>query len=210
VQARLSPGSGGDVAYEVLTRLDLPPGSYQLRVAATGSLGAMPAPDPRVPAVALIAPDEDIRGKAGSVYCDVDVPDFAAAPLSLSGIALNLSPGLTAGPKERLASVLPIVPTTERTFRRIDQVTAFVRVYQGGTGTVAPVTLVVRVIDGRGRTVIEASDEIAADRFQSARAADSILDVPVARLAPGPHLLTLQATRGTVSTPARVVRFDVQ
>ena len=59
--------ASGLAEYEVLSRIDLKPGRYQLRTAANvGSLGT-----------------------AGSLYYDVVVPDFMDAPLSLSALVLS-------------------------------------------------------------------------------------------------------------------------
>ena len=40
-----------------------------------------------------------------------DVPDFARAPLSLSGIVLSAAPGTVSGPRDAFADILPVVPT---------------------------------------------------------------------------------------------------
>ena len=71
----------------VLSQIDLPPGRYQLRVAA-GNAG----------------------GKVGSVLYDLDVPDFYKAPLTMSGVALTSASAaqvVTIKPKDPLADVLP-------------------------------------------------------------------------------------------------------
>ena len=54
--------------YELISRLRLPPGRYEIRVGA----------------------EED--GRAGSVFASVDVPDFSRAPLSISGVLVERVP----------------------------------------------------------------------------------------------------------------------
>jgi hypothetical protein len=69
VRVALRPSGQTTVAYELLTRLDLAPGRYQLRAAAESAL----------------------QGKAGSIFYDLEVPDFARGSLSLSGVALAVA-----------------------------------------------------------------------------------------------------------------------
>jgi len=176
-----------DVSYEVLSRVDLPAGRYQVRLAASSSM----------------------QGKSGSVFLDVDVPDFSTGDVSMSGVLLSVTPGPPAAPKDKLASLVPVVPTTERTFTGSDRVVAFARVYQGGKKALAPVTLTSRIVDGRGTAVFDATESVGADRFSANRAADYRLDLPLARLAPGLHLLTIDAQSGKV-TARRAVRFVVR
>ena len=68
--------------YELMARLNLKPGRYQLRVSAQSKL----------------------RDTAGSVFTDLDVPDFSKAPLSLSGVILHAEPGLPAPFAESVAA----------------------------------------------------------------------------------------------------------
>lgn len=183
----LRPAPGEAARYEVVSRLDLAPGRYQLRLAAQSSL----------------------QGKSGSVYYDVEVPDFTKDALLLSGLVLSATPGVASVPADRLASLVPVVPTTRREFTTGDQVTAFLRVYQGGRKPLAPVALVARIVDGPGATVFEKTETLAADRFSSARAADYRLELPIATLAPGSHLLTVETTLGDRAIARRDVRFDM-
>jgi VWFA-related protein len=201
------PGFGTMVGYEVMSRLRLAPGRYQLRLAAETSVHGIQV-TPGAPRVMMVDPDADISNKSGSVYCDLDVPDFANAPLSLSGVVFSVLPAVTSGPKNALASILPVVPTTLRQFTNTDLVTALVRTYQGGKGAVVPVTLDVRIVDGKDAKVFETTEPLTADRFAKGRAAEYSLAVPIAQLKTGPHLLTIEAKAGDKSVK-RDVRFDV-
>jgi hypothetical protein len=182
----IRPGATGLAEYEVLSRLDLKPGRYQLRIAAhVGSLSTN-----------------------GSLYYDVDVPDVSRAALSLSSVVLSVSPGPVVAPADALAGVLPVVPTTRRTFTVGDNVSAFVRVYQGGKRAVSPLTLRLQLQDEAGRPIMERSQDLPAATFNAARSADVRVEVPVARLARGVYLLTIDA--GTAASPVRrALRFQV-
>ena len=201
-------GFGSTIGYEILSRVDLAPGSYRLRVAAESSLHGIQLA-PRAPAVALLGPGEDTGSKSGSVYCDLDVPDFANTPLSLSGVVLSVTPGVVSGPKDRLKGVVPVIPTTMREFARDDQVTGFLRVYEGGTGALAPVTLSIQIVNGQDAVVVRTAETLGADRFAKGRAADYFVELPIARLKRGPHLLTVEANTGG-KTARRDVRFEVR
>jgi VWFA-related protein len=185
----LRAGATGLVEYEVLSRLDLRPGRYQLRIAAhVGSLST-----------------------SGSLYYDVDVPDVSKAPVSLSPLVLSASPGPIVAPRDALADVLPVVPTTRRVFAAGDRVTAFARVYQGGRSAVQSVALRLRLQDQNGQTVMDRLQDLPAASFSSARSADVRVELPVVRLPPGPYLLTVDAAAGADDAPvSRDVRFTVQ
>src|SRR5262249_1140098 len=87
--------SGGDARYEVLSRLDLPRGRYMLRFGLHSSS----------------------LDSSGSVYSEVEIPDFVRDPVSLSGVVITVSPGITSAPKDILGSLVPVTPTTQREFR---------------------------------------------------------------------------------------------
>ncbi len=184
--------------YDMITRLDLAPGRYQLRVALHSSL----------------------QGKSGSVFYDLDVPDFAALPLALSGVVVTANPGSVAAPKDALAGLLPVAPTSSRAFGKDQQVTALMRVYQragraggaggaGGDEALAPVPMSVMIFDATGAMVFDASPTLAVERFARDRAADCAFDLPIANLQPGPHLLRIEARLGD-TTARRDVRFEVR
>ena len=181
----LRPDATALAEYEVLSRLDLKPGRYQLRIAANvGSLAT-----------------------SGSLYHDVEVPNFSSAAVSLSGLLLSASPGPVVGSHPTVAAVVPVVPTTRRTFTASHQVSAFTRVYQGGRGPLTAVTLRVQLRNAANELVVDRREELAASRFNAARSADVKVDVPVARLPAGEYLLTVDT--GTPTPVRRDSRFRV-
>lgn len=184
----LRPGSTRQVAYEVLGRMELAPGRYELRLAA----------------------DSAALGLKGSVYCEVDVPDFSKGAVSLSGVVLSAPTAApAAGGVDSLASLLPVVPTSLREFAAADRVLAFLRVYQGGDRPLASVVLKARIVDSRNAAALEKTETLGPSRFDSARAVDFALDLPTSTLAAGAYLLTIEATAGN-TTARRDVRFSVK
>lgn len=183
-RVRLRAGAAQRDSCEVLSRLDLNPGRYQLRVAAT------------------------MRGRTGSVYHDVEVPDFAGSALSLSGVAITATPAVPSSPNDRLLSIMPLVPTARRDFAPTDRVSAFVFVYQGRGHALAPVTIRARILDSLSTMVFESSSTLEAALFKTRRAAEHRLDLPLASLRPGPHLVTFEAMMGE-SRDRRDVPFTV-
>ena len=84
-----------DSSYELLSKIDVKPGRYLVRVGAHHAS----------------------VGTSGSVYADVEVADFSKAALSMSGVALSVTFGRPAEPKDALASLMPVIPTTRGSSR---------------------------------------------------------------------------------------------
>jgi VWFA-related protein len=173
--------SGGQ--YEVMQRLPLSPGRYELRLGA--KIG---------------------NHRTASVYTHVDVPDFAREPLSLSGLVLSAIPSPKAA-KDTFKDLMPVTPTARRTFRRSDRVTALLRVYQGGTHPVVPVTITTRLVDGMNAQVGGGVRPVDVASFGTARSFDDQFDLPV-QLPPGEYLLTVDVAAGG-KTAQRTLRFRV-
>jgi VWFA-related protein len=180
------PDASGSMTYELLSRLTLKPGRYELRLAVDASVN-----------------------QRGSVYTFVDVPDFAQQPLSLSGIVLGATPGPLSAPEDAFANLLPIVPTARRTFTAADRATVFVRVYEASKKPPLAATLTTRIVDTNDGVVSTETVTIAADRFKDARVADHRIELPLSTLAKGQYLLTVDTTAGEYSA-RRGVRFSVQ
>jgi len=161
------------VHYELLTRLQMAPGRYQIRVAAESALHA----------------------KEGSLHYDVVIPDFTKGDLNLSGVIISAEPNVPAAGSERLGAVVPVVPTSRREFWPGDSVSAFVRVYQKARAT-DPVKLTLQVRDADDRKVFERSDTLATTLTASLRSADYRIALPLNVLPPGPYLLTVEAASG--------------
>ena len=148
--------------------------------------------------------------RLGGLFYDVGVPDFASQAISLSGVVVGREPGEFLSLPANLKGLVPLVPSASRTFGRADDVSAFFRVYQGGTATVLPVVLSVRVLDDQGTAVVDLSESLDANRFGTHRAVDYLYRLPLDRLTAGRYLLTIEARRPDRVTPKRDVPFSVR
>ena len=180
-------GASGLADYEVLARLNLKPGRYQLRTAA--HVGALTT--------------------SGSLYYDVEIPDFIEAPLSLSGLIMTASPARQIAPADGLKNVIPVVPTSQRVFPQATQASAFVRVYQGGRTPLTRVPFWIELRNQDDHVVLERRDDVRAEAFGAGtRAADINVALPLGRLGRGSYLLTVAA--GPKAEVRRFVRFEVR
>jgi hypothetical protein len=165
----LVPTKDKDVArYDLLTQISLPPGSYQLRLSANRASD----------------------GVSGSLYADLEVPDFTA-PLAVSGVIVESVPSGAVAPPGAFDAFLPVVPTTSREFTPNQDVTAFMRIYQGGTGSAKPVQVRTRIVNESDAAVGTGKDMVYGTDFRvGGRAADYRFAVPVKGLPAGLYLLT--------------------
>ena len=172
--------------YDLLTAIALPPGRYELRISAHRPLDNVD----------------------GSVYADLEVPDFTA-PLAVSGAVVEAIPSGAVAPINAFDKFLPVVPTATREFRSFQDVSVFLRVYQGTSGSLQPVDVKTRLVDESDTTVAEGRDTVYGNAFHvGGRAADYRYAVPVRKLPPGPYLLTLDVTLDK-NTVTRTVQFNV-
>lgn len=176
-------GASGLAEYEVLARMDLKPGRYQLRTAA--NVGAL--------------------ATSGSLYYDLEVPDIGDLPVSLSGLVLLTDPALPSG---GIKNFLPVSPTTQRRFGPGSQVSAFLRVYAGGRNAPPAVPLRVRLRSGEDVLIMDRREVIKSAALTAERFANVNIALPMGRLAAGEYLLTVETTTGKKDT-SRAVRFVV-
>jgi hypothetical protein len=71
------------------------------------------------------------------------------------------------------------------------------------------VTVAARIVDGASTKVFETSEELVPTQFSADGGADFWLQLPVAKLKAGEHLLTITATTRDRSVE-RKIRFDVR
>ena len=174
---------GSRIHPDLPSHLPLPPGRYMVYLAA------------------------ESEGRTGTVFVDVEVPDFARSPLSLSGLVLQR--GSAARVADRvIASLIPVAPTTVREFSTADEVTVFLRVYQGGKGRVVPVRMLAKVTNERNNVTSNQDAVIEASDFGDTRSADYRVMLPVAHLAPGRYILEVEAQSGARRLK-RSARFSV-
>lgn len=103
--------------FRLVNQVSLPPGRYQLRIAAATR-----------------------GGRAGSVLYDLEVPDFAKEKFVMSGVSLTsraAAEAPTVKAKDPLADYLPGPLTTMREFTRDDTIALFAEFYENNPGAPA-------------------------------------------------------------------------
>lgn len=176
--------------FRVISAIDVPPGRYQLRVAAA-----------------------EEGGKSGSVLYDLEVPDFYKAPLTMSGLAMSAASAgqtPTARPKDPLRDFLPGPPTAARDFARGDELALFAEIYQNAPGAPAhklDITTTVRAEDGR--VVLQNQEERSSTELKGGRGGYGYATrIPLADFAPGTYVIHVEAKSRT--SPNQGVGRDVQ
>jgi hypothetical protein len=177
-----------------LNRLRVPPGRYQVRVAAR----------------------QTTSGGTGSIVYDVDVPEYDRQPLSMSGLVLTSGAGaatMTARPDAALRSVLPTPPAATRAFPPDDEVVVFAEIYDMAAATPHRVDITATVTTDTGQIVSKTGQERASSELGSAKGGGYgfVARLPLADLDPGPYVLTVQARSRLSGNPtvARQIRFYV-
>ena len=176
----------------LISRVELPPGRYQLRVGLRQSNG----------------------GALGSVNYDLEVPDFAADQITMSGIALTSSEAAetpTAKPDEDLASALPGPVTTARSFSSDATLALFVEVYdtQPTPTHRIDITTTLRAPDG----VVEfrTTEDRSTEELEGARGGFGHRAlIPLGDLAPGSYVLRTEARSRLSSEVAAVREMQIQ
>jgi VWFA-related protein len=185
IDVRPRASEAGAPAYEVASRVVVPPGRYEIRAAI----------------------DDATLRRSGSAYTYVDVPDFGRASVSLSGMLIQAGDPEGPVPGASLVDLSPVTPTVRRRFSRSERVTAFVREYQSAGRRFMPGYAVTEITNAADTRVYEQQQRIEP-LTEGHHPIDFRVDVPVARLEPGPYLLTFEVRHGN-ETARRDVRFEV-
>ncbi len=168
----------------VLNRIDLPPGRYQVRVAARDSA----------------------KTNIGTVVYDLEVPDFYKQTISLSGIALTSLGGaamMTAKPDDQLKTVLPAPPVAARTFARNDELAIFAEVYDNSGSQPHKVDIVARVLTDEGRELYKNEESHDSSELQGAKGGYGYAArIPLSEIPPGTYVLNVEARSRLGNTPA--------
>jgi VWFA-related protein len=177
------------------TRLHLPPGRYQIRVAAK----------------------EGGTSRVGTINYDIDVPDFTQDPLMMSGIAITSASSVrmsTVKPDEELKAALPAPPVAVRDFPKGDEMALFAEVYDNDVKTPHTVDITTTVIAEDGRTVFTAHEERQSSDLQGKPGGyGHTARFSTTDFAPGTYVLTVEAKSRTGKSPAttsRSVQFRIR
>jgi VWFA-related protein len=178
----------------MLNRMDLPPGKYQLRIAAHDSAG----------------------GNVGSVQYDLEVPDYAKAPFSMSGLVLTSGAGSvfpTVKADEQLKPMLPGPPIALRSFPQNDEIALFTEVYDSAGSTPHKVDIVTTVTTDEGKVLYKTDEQRDSSDLGGKRGGYGYATrVPMKDLALGSYVLKVEARSRVKDTPpvARELQFTVE
>ena len=167
--------SGGGV--RLLSRIELPPARYQIRVGVHESNG----------------------GAVGSVPIDLEVPDYSKAQLAMSGLVLSSTSAprlVTMKPDPQLKDVLPLPPVAVRSFSAADTVHLFAEVYARAAKTAHDVDLVVTVREARrdGATVFTRRETIPVNSGQGVQTSPHRTDLPLRDIKAGDYIVRVEAS----------------
>ena len=134
----------------MLTQHSVPPGRYQLRIAAANIAGTV----------------------TGGVLYDIEVPDFYKLPLSMSGVAITSTVAgqvMTIKARDPLADYLPAPATTTREFGRDQGLAVFAEFYENaGNSAAHQLEFTAELRAEGGRAVRETSEERSSTEVQGA------------------------------------------
>jgi len=171
--------------FRVLSELEVPPGRWQFRVAGRS----------------------ETSGAAGSVFYDLDVPDFEKDALALSGLVLtSATAGLvpTAGAAPLVKEVLPGPPTANRAFYPFDTLALFMEIYEAEkVAHTLDVTTTLTAADGN--VAYRVNDERPTAAAKGASIVHTA-QVPLKDIPPGIYTLRVAVTSRLGKKPPRADR----
>jgi VWFA-related protein len=160
----------------IIPRMTLAPGRYQIRVGARESVGS----------------------RVGTVFYDLQVPDFRKDPLMMSGLlitAASAQAAMTAMADPDAPKLLPGPATGRRTFVQNDTMTVFAEIYDNSSGKQP------RQIDAVVTLTSESGQDVFSARETMNNPADArwttyglARDIPLENIAAGRYLLKLEVT----------------
>jgi VWFA-related protein len=181
--------------FRIATRMDLPPGRYQLRLAMV----------------------DGISQRTGSVHLDLEVPDFRAEPLMMSGLVLTSALAARmrtafANPNDDIRKALPGPPTATREFRSGEELALVAEIYDNEARTPHSVDITTSVLADDGREIYKHADERASAELGGGTGGYGYTArIPLQGVAPGLYVLKVEARSrlGKGRTVSREVQFRV-
>lgn len=161
--------------FRIQSRLEVPPGRYQLRIAV-----------------------REAGGKVGSVFQDLVVPDFAKEPIAMSGLVVTSALAgtvPTAGEVAEIKGMLPAPPTAARTFSSRDQLAVLAEVYDNQTAQAHKVDIAATLRASDGRVAFSTSETRDSSELAGRAGGYGYTTViPLQGVTPGLYVLRVQAT----------------
>jgi VWFA-related protein len=179
----------------VVSKIDLKPGRYQIRI------GAM----------------DNATARVGVVHYDLEVPDFSSLPLSMSGLILTSSgagmvPTAGGSAVADLQKVLPGPPTLSREFQPGEELALFAEVYDNQTQAPHAVDIVTTVRADEGREVFRREDQRESSELKGGVAGyPCSIRIPLKDAAPGLYVLKVEARSrlGKGAEASREIQFRI-
>ena len=170
-------------------RISLAPGRYQIKVGAR----------------------ETVSGQAGSVFYDLEVPDFRKEKLMVGGLLMTTpsvqqTPSIQPDPNVS-NKLLPAPATSRRDFPRSDVLAFYTEIYDNDSSRQARrVDVTVRLVSETGSKVFESRDELENGAVGGEKPWEIYgyaKRIPLKEIAPGRYLLRVEAAvRGRDEPPA--------
>jgi VWFA-related protein len=161
--------------FRVNPRINLPPGRYQMRIGARESVG----------------------GQMGTVFYDLEVPDFRKERLMIGGLLVASAMGQQAPsiqPDPVVAKLLPGAATSQRRFRRGDLLAVYTELYDNNSARQPRrFDISVRLLSESGTDVFVSRDEIANTPDKPWEIYGYTRQIPLKDVAPGRYLLRVEA-----------------
>ena len=170
-------GASDTVRYQIVRAVELPSGTYQLRVSLTSARMA----------------------STGSVYLSTDVPTYSQTPFEVGGPLLAYPDPQRSAAATLIDSGLPAVaPTFDRVFDRGETLRVICPIWRR-PGSAGPTSARLDLLDEHGTSVFSSSIPMAA-----AVGPDLDATVSLAGVAPGAYRLRVTATDGSTTASREV------
>jgi len=131
------------------------------------------------------------------VLYDLEIPDFAGAPFTMSGVSITSRSSVeapTIRPKNPLGDYLPGPPTTTREFARSDEIALFAEFYENKPGAPTHMLEFKAELRAEGGTVVRTvSDQRSSTELQGKSGGYGFsARLPLADIAPGLYVLHVE------------------
>ncbi len=177
----------------LVTGFDVPPGRYQLRVAAHEAAG----------------------DRAGSVFWNLELPDFTKSSITMGNVAIASTGAVrtpTSDDSSTLKDVLPGPPTASREFALEDTLAVYAEVYDNDASKPHVVDLSATVHADDGTQVFVTNDQRNSSDIKADRGGYTYLArVPLQDLVPGRYVLTVEAKSRLGGDPVtKEIQFTIK
>jgi hypothetical protein len=180
----------------ILRHLSVPPGRYQVRVAAQDS-GKL---------------------KQGSAHLDIDVPDFTKPAIALSSVAIasTADRAVYSPPKpgfDPFNGLLPGAPSALREFPNDSEIAAAVEVYDNKPNPPHRLDITARVKADDGRIVFTDTEERSSEELHGTPGGFGYrVRIPIQGWTPGLYVLEIEAKSrlGDAEPATRLIPFEVR